>query len=107
MAGAGGLEPPTSGFVDRRSDPTELRTLVPGGWDRTTDASAFNAPLYRLSYPRHIGGGTGRVRTADTRIFSPLLYQLSYRPATDDLTMPDFDLAVNNKNQNKIMKSIS
>ena len=25
-------------------------------------------------------GGTGRNRTADTRIFSPLLYRLSYRP---------------------------
>jgi hypothetical protein len=25
------------------------------------------------------GGGSGRNRTADTRIFSPLLYQLSYR----------------------------
>ena len=25
------------------------------------------------------GGGVGRDRTADTRIFSPLLYQLSYR----------------------------
>jgi hypothetical protein len=24
------------------------------------------------------GGGQGRDRTADTRIFSPLLYQLSY-----------------------------
>jgi hypothetical protein len=26
-----------------------------------------------------LGGGVGRDRTADTRIFSPLLYQLSYR----------------------------
>ena len=28
---------------------------------------------------RQINGGSGRNRTADTRIFSPLLYQLSYR----------------------------
>ena len=28
-------------------------------------------------------GGTGRNRTADTRIFSPLLYRLSYRPSTE------------------------
>ena len=27
---------------------------------------------------RGLGGGQGRGRTADTRIFSPLLYQLSY-----------------------------
>ena len=26
----------------------------------------------------HIVGGEGRIRTADTWIFSPLLYQLSY-----------------------------
>jgi hypothetical protein len=26
-----------------------------------------------------LAGGSGRNRTADTRIFSPLLYQLSYR----------------------------
>jgi hypothetical protein len=30
-----------------------------------------------------ISGGTGRNRTADTRIFSPLLYRLSYRPNTN------------------------
>ena len=28
--------------------------------------------------------GTGRVWTADTRIFSPLLYQLSYSPFQKD-----------------------
>ena len=28
---------------------------------------------------RHKKSGSGRVRTADTRIFNPLLYQLSYR----------------------------
>ena len=31
--------------------------------------------LRKVSY---VGGGQGRDRTADTRIFSPLLYQLSY-----------------------------
>lgn len=29
-----------------------------------------------------IRGGLGRDRTADTRIFNPLLYQLSYRART-------------------------
>ncbi len=33
--------------------------------------------LYQMSYARN--GASGRNRTNDTRIFSPLLYQLSYR----------------------------
>ena len=33
--------------------------------------------LYRMSYIRTVGA-SGRNRTSDTRIFSPLLYQLSY-----------------------------
>ena len=41
--------------------------------------------LYRMSYTRisvpltRNRGASGRNRTNDTRIFSPLLYQLSYR----------------------------
>ena len=36
--------------------------------------------LYQMSYIRKAkGGASGRNRTTDTRIFSPLLYQLSYR----------------------------
>ena len=44
--------------------------------------------LYQMSYTRILGppqrilrgdGASGRNRTNDTRIFSPLLYQLSYR----------------------------
>ena len=34
--------------------------------------------LYRMSYIRTVGA-SGRNRTSDTRIFRPLLYQLSYR----------------------------
>ncbi len=34
--------------------------------------------LYQMSYARR-DGAQGRNRTSDTRIFSPLLYQLSYR----------------------------
>ena len=33
-------------------------------------------------------GGQGRNRTADTRIFSPLLYQLSYLATLGSLTLP-------------------
>ena len=32
------------------------------------------------------GGGLGRNRTIDTRIFNPLLYQLSYRACNDSIT---------------------
>ncbi len=38
--------------------------------------------LYQLSYTGAVNGGFGRNRTADTRIFSPLLYQLSYKATT-------------------------
>jgi hypothetical protein len=35
----------------------------------------------RRDVTRLVGGGQGRNRTTDTRIFSPLLYQLSYLAA--------------------------
>ena len=35
--------------------------------------------LYQMSYIRRKGGASGRNRTTDTGIFSPLLYRLSYR----------------------------
>ena len=36
--------------------------------------------LYQMSYIRKAkGGASGRNRTTDTRIFSPLLYRLSYK----------------------------
>jgi hypothetical protein len=35
---------------------------------------------------QQFGDGQGRDRTADTRIFSPLLYQLSYLAAIADST---------------------
>jgi hypothetical protein len=34
---------------------------------------------FKLYQAISLYGGVGRDRTADTRIFSPLLYQLSYR----------------------------
>ena len=40
---------------------------------RSSDTAA------RKAHSPSLGGGSGRNRTADTRIFSPLLYQLSYR----------------------------
>ena len=54
-------------------------------WSRALPRSGFslfmpsfhnkNAPAIADAF----GSGSGRNRTADTRIFSPLLYQLSYR----------------------------
>ncbi len=40
--------------------------------------------IRRLDAEREANGGWGRNRTADTRIFSPLLYQLSYPAAGED-----------------------
>src|SRR3954463_15768957 len=40
-------------------------------------AEAVDVVLGHLRFARN-GGGQGRNRTSDTRIFSPLLYQLSY-----------------------------
>ena len=45
---------------------------------RTRDVHLGKVALYRMSYIRTVGA-SGRNRTSDTRIFSPLLYQLSYR----------------------------
>jgi hypothetical protein len=46
------LERATSGFVDRRSDSTELRRHETGaaGGPRTPDARLFKPALFRLSY---------------------------------------------------------
>ena len=54
------------------SRPTE-RAL--GGSPRPTNG---RHPEVNSSQVRLLDGGQGRNRTSDTRIFSPLLYQLSY-----------------------------
>ena len=52
---------------------------------RTRYLDLGKVALYQMSYARrrhhYCGtyGASGRGRTGDTRIFSPLLYQLSYR----------------------------
>ena len=69
-----------------------------GNRSRTGDLNLGKVALYQLSYSRMTpikdrrqehrrivsnalvsDGGLGRNRTIDTRIFNPLLYQLSYR----------------------------
>ena len=41
-------------------------------------ADGPRATLKTVAFQKSGGGGQGRNRTTDTRIFSPLLYQLSY-----------------------------
>ena len=63
------------------------RSLLFGAGDeaRTRYLHLGKVALYRMSYTRisdtlqYPDGASGRNRTNDTRIFSPLLYQLSYR----------------------------
>ncbi len=65
-----------------------LQTLaLPLGYDAKTGANdeartrylhLGKVALYQMSYIRRIGA-SGRNRTTDTGIFSPLLYRLSYR----------------------------
>ena len=64
-----------------------MRSLSFGAGDeaRTRYLHLGKVALYRMSYTRiaillqGLDGASGRNRTNDTRIFSPLLYQLSYR----------------------------
>jgi hypothetical protein len=54
---------------------------------------AWKAGVLPLNYTRiEVYGGSGRNRTADTRIFSPLLYRLSYRANYVWLGMKDSNL---------------
>lgn len=50
MVVASGLEPETVRFVGGCSIQLSYATIGAEGKDRTSDAHAFNVPLYRLSY---------------------------------------------------------
>ena len=54
-------------------------------WDSVFDLKlsqiAMNGNYYNCLFLKGIYGGRGRNRTNDTRIFNPLLYQLSYPAA--------------------------
>ena len=43
-----------------------------------TRCTLFESNIWILLFRRHWNGGQGWNRTTDTRIFSPLLYRLSY-----------------------------
>ena len=49
-------------------------------------------------------GGSGRNRTADTRIFSPLLYQLSYRAIQIECKISCSEVAVTSNNLKDLIK---
>ena len=66
LAGAGGFEPPTTGFGDQRSGQAELRSCDVLRQPRPAPARDFN-------------GTPGGIRTPDARLRTPPLYPLSYR----------------------------
>ncbi len=95
MVEGGGFEPPKSSTSDLQSDPFGHSGTLPqngaGDGTRTRNLLITNQLLCQLSYtstiyscPRlrrakYLSGASEWNRTTDTRIFSPLLYQLSYR----------------------------
>ena len=75
-----GFEPGNEGFADLcLTTWLWYRNIKIGADDgaRTRYLHLGKVALYQMSYIR-ICGASGRNRTSDTRIFSPLLYQLSY-----------------------------
>ena len=84
MAGIVGIEP-TPTVLETVVLPLNYIPIIKNGreWIRTTEpegADLQSAAFSQTSLPFH--GGAGRNRTADTRSFNPLLYQLSYRATT-------------------------
>ena len=84
LMGLNGLEPSTSRLSGVRSNQLSYRPKT--RFQRVTRielaTTAWKAVVLPLNYTR-MGlfrfNGAGRNRTADTRSFNPLLYQLSYR----------------------------
>ena len=80
MAGIVGIEP-TMTVLETVVIPFNYIPKINGReWIRTTEpegADLQSAAFSQTSLPFH--NGAGRNRTADTRSFNPLLYQLSYR----------------------------
>ena len=62
--------------------------------------------LYRMSYTR-IFGASGRNRTNDTRIFSPLLYLLSYRGILSRLSAQNTQMRIYLATRNGLEPSTS
>ena len=106
MVGLNGLEPSTSRLSGVRSNQLSYRPIyftgavgieptlevletsvlplnyAPKGCrleDLNPQPTDYKSVALPIELSRHKNGGSGRNRTADTRIFSPLLYRLSYR----------------------------
>lgn len=64
MARMEGLEPPTYGFVDHRSNPTELHANEIGSssWVRTSD-QRINSPVQLPTVLLRSNGSTTKIRT--------------------------------------------
>ena len=77
--GGGGSESSRVGPKTKKTTPGWVWSFVFGASDeaRTRYLHLGKVALYQMSYTRKYGA-QGRNRTSDTRIFNPLLYQLSY-----------------------------
>ena len=94
VVGRDGFEPSKSVTTDLQSAPFGHSGTSPyigaGDWNRTHNLLITNQLLCLLSYASILllvlicffCGASGRNRTTDTGIFSPLLYRLSYRGKT-------------------------
>ena len=87
LVGADGFEPPNSMRTDLQSAAFG-HFAKPPQWCRREDLNpqptdyksvALPIELHRHMLLYYLNGGLGRNRTADTRIFTPLLYRLSYQ----------------------------
>ena len=65
--GPEGLEPPTAGFGDRCSAKLSYAPSYGWGRNRTADTRVFSAVLYRLSYPADIVGAADPVGSRQLR----------------------------------------
>jgi hypothetical protein len=78
-----GLEPTNAGATIRCVNPfatiATCSLLLAGAVGIEPTPRVLETLVLPLNYAPTLHGGSGRNRTADTRIFSPLLYQLSYR----------------------------
>ena len=78
MVGLNGLEPSTSRLSGVRSNQLSYRPQLERVMGIEPTTSAWKAEVLPLNYTRILESGSGRNRTADTLIFSQMLYQLSY-----------------------------
>lgn len=78
LAGAGGFEPPATGFGDQRSGQTELRSC--DMW-RPYDVTPILLCSGFWDWRRRLmlNGALGGIRTPDARLRTPPLYPLSYK----------------------------